>query len=693
MLGYICLLSLVGPSLGYRPRSQPPSWHKYVRAPPSSDVRPVKVVNITGNVTNANALVTQGGSTTFARRSTGDIVPSVTLDFGQVIVGYPQISFESASNNHPGLRLTFSESTEYLTNVSDFTRSNNGDTITHGTDQFAVPSTPYIWTDTHGCMYNGNQVCADGLHGFRYMRIALDALDSDAPYTSPNGTFNIESASLNFTGFLGTPDTFTGYFESSDDSLNQYWFDGAYTNELCTDTFRATDCDPRSAASSTLEGKLVLHDGAKRDRDPYIGDITVSGRTAYLTHDVSIAAKNVMADLADHQRSDGWIPPASISSYTLPLFDYPLHWVVSSWEYVLYTGDSAYASTYYNNLIAVLDRWYSSVTDQNNLLSKGMAGTDGYGDYAFLPRTGEVTYYNTLYVLALRYASAWAISQKDNASSLRWEDRATTVSNAVNQHLWDAAAGAFLDSSDTTNGALHAQDGNSIAVIAGVANKTRATSALSYLYTHNQRPYGNSFYDGPLPGVDSAQDRVYAFISSFELQARFLNNDPDSAVEQIDRLYGWMASHDPGNTMWEGIGPNGIKYEQGFTSLAHGWSTGVVSLLSNYVLGVLPTSVGFETWSVKPYLPGRLDWARGEVATPHGPLAISWQRSNANSSHNEVFELNVQAPEGTVGTISVPVGDNRSVSLDGRQVTGSPDDDGYVTIQHVEPGSHQVEVR
>src|SRR5207247_7664722 len=151
----------------------------------------------------------------------------------------------------------------------------------------------------------------------------------------------ISGVSLDFTAYLGTPNTYEGWFESSDAQLNRYWYDASYTNELITDTFRSTDVDPRGADSATLDGKLVLHDGAKRDRDPYVGDVAVSGRTAYLTPDVGIAARNVLAALAEHQRADGWIPPASIVNYTLPLFDYPLLWVPSSWEYGLYTGEAA----------------------------------------------------------------------------------------------------------------------------------------------------------------------------------------------------------------------------------------------------------------------------------------------------------------------------------------------------------------
>ena len=238
------------------------------------------------------------------------------------------------------------------------------------------------------------------------------------------------------------------------------------------DTFRESDVDPRGAFSPSLDGKLVLHDGAKRDRDPYVGDVAVSGLTQYLTHQDGTAAKNVLADLADHQRADGWIPPASINNYTLPLFDYPLWWVTSSWDYVLYTGDTAYAASYYSHLVKTLDAWYPSVTDSRGLLAKGLNGTGGYGDYAFLPRTGEVTYYNALYVRALQGAAGLARATGHAADADRWLSRASGVAAAVNQYLWDPAAGAYLDSA--TGAVRHGQDGNSQAILAGIASPAQA---------------------------------------------------------------------------------------------------------------------------------------------------------------------------------------------------------------------------
>jgi len=616
-------------------------------------------------------------------------VPSVTLDFGKVVVGYPVVHFAGASAGNPGVRLAFSETTQYLTDTSDFSRSYNGDAITPGTDQVAVGTEPATWTDKHGCA-DGTKVCADGLHGFRYLKISLDALAADAPDTQAFGTVKISAVSLDFTAYLGTPSSYQGWFESSDDQLNQYWYDASYTNELITDTFRADDIDPRGADSPGLDGKIVLTDGAKRDRDPYVGDVSVSGRTDYLTHAVGAAAKNVLADLADHQRADGWIPPASINHYTLPLFDYPMYWVTSSWDYLLYTGDTAYGNTYYPNLVKVLDDWYPSVTDANGLLQKGLNGTGGYGDYAFLGRTGEVTYYNALYVMALQDAAAMAKSLGHTADATRWAARAKTVSAAINAHLWDAGAGAYVDSVVGT--VRHAQDGNGYAVLTGVADPSRATSALNYLSANTATPYGNSFMDNNTLVSDGKQ-RVYAFTSYPEIQARFASGQADSAIDEIKRMYGWMATHDPGLTDWEGIGAGGSMYEGPYTSAAHGWSTGVLPALTNDLLGATPTGPGFSTWSVQPH-PGTVTWARGQLPTPHGALDVSWTVGTGRHA----FSLTVDAPRGTSGAISVPTNGKRvQVRVDGHLVwdgshgNGAQLDGTYVSM-NVNSGHHAVTV-
>lgn len=616
--------------------------------------------------------------------------PSVTLDFGKVVVGYPKVDFAWASDNHPGVRLAFSETLRYLTDRSDFTRADQAGGAGQGTDQYAVPAAGAVWTDTKGFGSGGDKLYADGLHGFRYLRITLDALPADAPAAQPWGTVAVDAVSLDFTGYLGTPESYRGWFLCSDEELNRYWYGAAYTNELVTDTFRADDVDPRNAFSASLDGKLVLHDGAKRDRDPYVGDVAVSGRTLYLTHDdAAEAARNVLADLADHQRADGWIPPASINNYTLPLFDYPLWWVTCSWDYVLYTGDRDYAARYYPQLVKLLDSWYPSVTDDAGLLSKGLNGTSDYGDYAFLGRTGRITYYNANYVQALNDAARIAALLGHDADAGRWSDRARTVAEAVNAHLWDDTAGAYLDSS--TGAVRHAQDGNAIAITAGVADTRRAASALAHLDATTKLRYGNAFMDNDTL-FGGASQRVYAFTSYPELVARFETGLADSAIDQIKRTYGWMESHDPGTTQWEGVGPNGSLYEQGFTSMAHGWSTGVLPALTHQLLGAKPTSPGYATWEVRPH-PGSVGWAQGQLPTPQGPLGVEWENDGTT------FTLTVRVPRGSRGSVALPTDGHRATVRSGRQTLWNGDratgsgvrrDGDRVTVTGLAHGTHRL---
>lgn len=103
-----------------------PSWQKYVRAPSSNDIIPQRIVNTSGDVNNPSALLRQGGGVTTLTRVNGSSnVPSIIVDFGQNTVGYLSINFAGASATSPGIRLAFSETLTYLSNISDFSRSNS----------------------------------------------------------------------------------------------------------------------------------------------------------------------------------------------------------------------------------------------------------------------------------------------------------------------------------------------------------------------------------------------------------------------------------------------------------------------------------------------------------------------------------------------------------------------------------------
>lgn len=340
---------------------------------------------------------------------------------------------------------------------------------------------------------------------------------------------------------------------------------------------------------------------------------------------------------------------SSRRNYTLPLFDYPLWWISCSWDHVYYSGNISYIESYYTNLKLVLDGYYTAHTDNGTSL---LVRPDGYGDYAFLQRPGSAAYYSALYVLALKRAADMANLLSETSDAARWYERAYVVANAFIDVLWDPSVSAFFDRRCTSAGCdAHAQDGNSLAILSGIiaGNSSAATGVLAYLSRANSYIYGNSFYDAggdALGGCDGCSQRVYPFISYFEVAARFEAGQSASALDQLRRMHGWMATRDPGITVWEGIGAGGVPYEEGFTSMAHGWSTGIVPLMSNYVLGLQPVKPGFEEWNLRPN-PGDLSWARGVVPTPRGNISVQWSLSSTG------IDICVDVPLSTNGTVGV----------------------------------------
>ena len=74
-------------------------------------------------------------------------------------------------------------------------------------------------------------------------------------------------------------------------------------------------------------------------------------------------------------------------------------------------------------------------------------------------------------------------------------------------------------------------------------------------------------------------------------------------------------------------------------SFDHGWSSGAAPALTEYVLGVVPTSPGFATFTVGPH-PGDLNYAEGDVPTPHGLIHVAWKATGG------ALALGVSAPPG-----------------------------------------------
>ncbi|HWL33207.1 MAG TPA: alpha-L-rhamnosidase C-terminal domain-containing protein [Gaiellaceae bacterium] len=412
-----------------------------------------------------------------------------------------------------------------------------------------------------------------------------------------------------------------GSFESSEATLNDAWKASAKTAWLMVSP--PVNLDPRGCA---VPGSApVILDGVVRDRCPYVGDLGVIGKAMLVSGDGDFSAlRRTLAMFADAQRGDGSIPSSPYVNFSTTLIDYPAYWIEASYDYVLHTGDIGYARRYHQTLIRLLDGWYRSIARPDGLI----VNTHGPMDYGYIRRTGEVVaYYNGGYARALRLGSELARWVGDVAHAGSWQQRSGTLATTIRRVFWDSSVGAFQDSEAST--AAHPQDANAFAILAGAATRSEAASALGFLDRHNRRDYGNTMveseaFDHPIWGTHG-RERVYPFISFFEALARYEAGLGESALELVRRGWGYMLRAGPRDTTWEAIGPFGGGFQGTYTSFASGWSAGAAPVLTAFALGVRPTSPGYATFTVVPRAPG-LEWARGEVWTPHGVITVEWRR-------------------------------------------------------------------
>ena len=110
------------------------SWQSFIRTPSRPRITPQRVVDgsVVGNVTNPTGFITGNGPTVLSRGTSDPNPPCLTVDFGQNYAGLLGIDFggsvqdsSSTASQRPGLTLAFSETMQFLTSTSDFTRSQN----------------------------------------------------------------------------------------------------------------------------------------------------------------------------------------------------------------------------------------------------------------------------------------------------------------------------------------------------------------------------------------------------------------------------------------------------------------------------------------------------------------------------------------------------------------------------------------
>ncbi|KAK0251480.1 hypothetical protein LTR91_016267 [Friedmanniomyces endolithicus] len=632
------MLSLLAGALAatsFLPAAAAIPYSEYILAPSQRVLTPVSVHRANGSVTNPSGLTIHGSGHTVLNS-----VSAITYDYGVNIGGLVSFTVGGVNGSNNFIGIGFSESSFWIApDGSDATQNVGLDEI--------------LWYPVN----KPGNYSVDNAHqrgGFRYLSL----------HHNSSGSVALSSVTTNFTAMPHYADDamrdYTGYFHCNNEQLNRVWYAAAYTDQLCTipstsgnslvDLLANDSSIPTFwYSNSTLtNGTSALVDGAKRDKLIWPGDFSISLPGVFLSTNDQYTLKLSVAQLfAEQNASTGQLryaadtlhpgqPAGQFFTGLNQVYSYTYHMynLLALNNYYIYSGDIDF----------LRQNWYRFNFGLNYSLtsvdSTGLAyvATNATADWLRVGMGAHNIEANSILAYTLTRAMTLAHAVGDTSQNARWQSYYDNIVSAANELLWDESAGLFTDNQTTT---LHPQDGNSWAVISGVANSTRAATISSALHAR-WGPYG-----APAP---EAGTTISPFISGFELQAHYIAGQPQYANALMEYMWGDFMLDDPrmtNSTFNEGYDVSGALHYPAYAddariSHAHGWSTGPLLALTNYAAGL--HVINSSTWLVQPQ-PGNLTNVEAGFTTAIGTFGATYSSGNGSTAYS------FQAPPGTTGTV------------------------------------------
>lgn len=394
---------------------------------------------------------------------------------------------------------------------------------------------------------------------------------------------------------------FTGAFHCDDPFLNELWI--------------------RSARTLYVTMRDNYMDCPDRERAQWWGDeVNELGETFYALSPSShkLAVKGIH-ELMNWQRPDGVIfSPMPSANWRKEL---PLQMLASVGWYGFYTqyyysGDSSFVADVYDRVHRYLHEVWQ-VDDEGLAIVR--PGDWNWGDWGEHVDLGVLT--NCWYYLALKAERAFAIQLGKTADVERIDRMMRDLAGNFDKRYWTGRAYRSPDYEGQTDDRAQA-----MAVVSGLASKDKYPALLKVL---------------------REEEHASPYMEKYVLEALFRMEEPDEAFDRMRRRYKKMLSYDEYTTLFEGWGIGAEGFGGGTTN--HAWSGGPLTLLSQKVCGIEPTSPGFHSFRVAPMM-GSLREASATVDTRYGLIQVSLEKKG------DRIGMVLVVPEGTRAEVPVAKG-------------------------------------
>ena len=347
------------------------------------------------------------------------------------------------------------------------------------------------------------------------------------------------------------------------------------------------------------------------------------------------------------------LPIAAFPNYPeggLPMWTFM--WILQCYDHYMYGGSIEDLKENYGYVKETLRRC-KILTNQRGLFDMpGAWNLIEWGNNDLSPY-GEVTANNAFLAQCYRVAQKMskALGYEDVAKEYMKE--ADNIIEAINKYCWDDTRKAYVDTirdkwayneylnfcknkcieSDSydkyKSSERISEQSNTLALLFECVPEKRINSILEIIERVKDGKYvfgapaGRSF--GP-PDEKEAPGGIVAIGSPFflfftlEVLFKYSNN---IVLDVIRRDWGKMISKGT-TTCWETFKMNDINWTR---SICHAWSAAPAVYLPTNILGLRPLEPGYSKFIIEPFA-GNLEWARGSVATPYGPIYVSWKKNN-----------------------------------------------------------------
>ena len=560
-----------------------------------------------GALQNVNALTEElPGSGEFSVQLPADLLeeqhaPQILLDFGREVSGRLQLISDS---NEPSKV-----------------------TVQYGESQTETLNDPYLGIDP---LYIPPKGVAYGpKSAFRYALVRF-----------VGGASKLRFKSIRLDAIY-YPVKYQGSFESSDAQLNLMWAIGAYTAHLCMQD--------------------DIWDAPKRDRERWMGDLDVSGRTI---NDV-FADHFLMEDTLERLMG-----PAPIHRHINGIAGYSAFWITGEAEYYQHSGSRRQLESVHGRLVQLMD-YMETELDQRNLFTNQKHSwlfvdwsPELNGDTLEARRVTQFEFY-----AAIREGVYLLKELGDTSNAQFFERKADELKEAAQRYLLDSSSESFGTRWQT----------NAYAVLAGVADPSQYAAIWHSALSSVGHVKYNALFVTPYYN--------YYVVSAMAKMGR-----RQEALNWIREYWGGMVN-EGATSFWEGYDPSWFKGDDfhaslqadnlsGYSvSLAHGWSSGVTPWLMEQVLGINVTGPGFSTVDIRPDLID-LQWVKGGEPTPRGILTVAIRKSND-------YITTIDLPAGTVAKVSVPViFPNVQVMVNGKFESSIPAENGTRAVVVLRSAGH-----